>query len=245
MHDARAAGQHSCCHLGLLDLFFARSWLACLQGQCTVRSSINLPTWSFQTTLFVVCAGMIRRLLRLERQLASSRLSSNIRHNASLKNHCSSKRVTNDLESTTDKLKRGINFAHRLLGNHHVRTGRRHKATKGSLSLLKRQQVKARRQRLALKKQLQRALAQQSMLERQMERLQQILDVVLQVSTECTVIHALRHLLCVLYSCCVLFSMSWSLSYPCMQERCCLTCMSRHVHLHTTMQLFSTQAQML
>ncbi|KAL0032764.1 hypothetical protein WJX79_008758 [Trebouxia sp. C0005] len=124
---------------------------------------------------------MIRRLLRLERQLASSRLSSNIRHNASLKNHCCSRRITNDLESTTDKLKRGLNFAHRLLGNHHVRAGRRHKATKGSLSLLKRQQIKASRQRLTLKKQLRRALAQQSLLERQMERLQQILDVVLQV----------------------------------------------------------------
>ncbi len=140
----------------------------------------------------------MRRLLRLERQLASSRQSSNMRHNSSLKNHCSSKRVTNDLESTTEGLKRGLNFAHRLLGNHHVRTGRRHKATKGSLSLLKRQQIKARRQRLALKKQLRRALAQQSLLERQMERLQQILDAVLQVSADCTVTYLLGKMFCVL-----------------------------------------------
>ncbi|DBA98762.1 TPA: hypothetical protein ACH3X1_014532 [Trebouxia sp. C0004] len=124
---------------------------------------------------------MIRCLLLLEKQWASFRLSNDIRHNASLKNHCSHKRVTTDLESTTEGLKRGLDFAHHLLGSHHVRTGRRHKATKGSLSLLERQQVKARRQRLALKKQLRRALAQQTLLERQMERLQQILDVVLQV----------------------------------------------------------------
>jgi len=152
---------------------------------------------------------MINRLLRLESQLTSSRLSSNIRHNASLINHRSSKRATKDLESTTDDLKRGLNFAHRLVSSHHVRTGRRHKATKGSLSLLKRQQIKARRQRVALKKQLRRALAQQNLLERQMERLQQILDVVLRVSTDCTVTYPLKSLLCVL--CCVLFSISWSL----------------------------------
>ena len=130
---------------------------------------------------------MIRRLLLLEKQLMLSRRSNNMRHNSSHKNHCRSKSVTNDLESTTEGLKRGLNFAHRLLGQHHVRTGRRHKATKGSLSLLKRQQVKARRQRLALKKQLQRARAQQTLLERQVVHLQQMLEVILQVSRDCSV----------------------------------------------------------
>jgi len=91
-------------------------------------------------------------------------------------------------------LKRSLNFAHRLLGNHHVRTGRRHKATKGSLSLLKRQQVKARRQRLALKKQLRRALAQQTLLERQLMHLQQMLEVILQVCRCCSVAPMLRKL---------------------------------------------------
>ena len=117
----------------------------------------------------------------------SSRRSNNMRHNSSHKNHCRSKSVTNDLESTTEGLKRGLSFAHRLLGQHHVRTGCRHKATKGSLSLLKRQQVKARRQRLALKKQLQRARAQQTLLERQVVHLQQMLEVILQVSRNCSV----------------------------------------------------------
>jgi len=105
-----------------------------------------------------------------------------MRHESSLVNHRSSKLYIKELESTSEGLKRGLNFAHRLLGNHHVRTGRRHKAAKGSLSLLKRQQIRARRQRLALKKQLRRAVAQQSLLERKMERLHHILDVVLQVS---------------------------------------------------------------
>ncbi len=157
---------------------------------------------------------MIKRLQLLEKQLTSSQCSINMRHNSSHKKHCISKRVTNDLESTTEGLKRGLNFAHRLLGNHHVRTGQRHKATKGSLSLLKRQQVRARRQqvrarrqqvrarrqRLALKKQLRRAVAQQSLLERKMERLHHILDVILHVSTDCHVTHALRKLVCV---CCI------------------------------------------
>ena len=115
-----------------------------------------------------------------------------MRHNSSLKNHCSSKRVTNDLERTTEGLKRGLNFAHRLLGNN--RTGRRHKATKGSLSLLKRQQIKARRQRLALKKQLRRALAQQTLLERQLMHLQQMLEVILQVCRDCSAAPMLRKL---------------------------------------------------
>ncbi len=111
-----------------------------------------------------------------------------MRHESSLINHRSSKLYMKELESTSEGLKRGLNFAHRLLGNHHVRTGRRHKATQGSLSLLKRQQVRARRQKLALKKQLRRAVAQQGLLERKMERLHCILDVVLQVSTTCTVL---------------------------------------------------------
>ncbi len=115
-----------------------------------------------------------------------------MRHNSSHKNHCSSKRITNDLESTTEKLKHGLNFAHRLLGKHRVRTGRRHKATKGSLALLKRQQVKARRQRLAFRKQLQRARSQQSLLERQVVHLQQMLEVILQVSITCSVAPTLR-----------------------------------------------------
>lgn len=179
---------------------------------------------------------MIRRLLRLERQLASSRLSSNIRHNASLKNHCCSRRITNDLESTTDKLKRGLNFAHRLLGNHHVRAGRRHKATKGSLSLLKRQQIKASRQRLTLKKQLRRALAQQSLLERQMERLQQILDVVLQVSTDCIVTHALKRMLCVLSLCCLLVSVSgYRLTCACITAVASLAKTNTYTHVNTTL----------
>lgn len=121
-----------------------------------------------------------------------------MRHNSSHKNYCSSKRITNDLESTTQKLKHGLNFAHRLLGSHHVRTGRRYKATKGSLSLLKRQQVKARRQRLAFKKQIQRAIAQQTLLERQVVHLLPTLDVILQVSSNCSVAPILRKLVGVL-----------------------------------------------
>jgi len=117
-----------------------------------------------------------------------------MRHNSSHKNHCSSKRIINDVESTTEKLKHGLNFAHRLLSNHHVRTGRRHKATKGSLSLLKRQQIKARRQRLSFKKQIQRACAQQRLLERQVVHLQQMLDVILQVSSICSVAPVSRKL---------------------------------------------------
>ncbi len=119
-----------------------------------------------------------------------------MRHNSSHKNHCISKRVTNDLENTTEKLKHGLNFAHRLLGKHHVRTGRCHKAAKGSLSLLKRQQVKARRQRLAFKKQLHRAHAQQTLLERRITHLQQMLEVVLQVSSICSVAPVSRKLVC-------------------------------------------------
>ena len=115
-----------------------------------------------------------------------------MRHESSLINHRSSKRITKELESTTEKLKHRLSLAHRLLGNHHVRTVRRHKATKGSLSLLKRQQMRARRQRLALKKQLRRAAAHQSLVERKMERLHHILDVVLQVNTDCTVTYVLR-----------------------------------------------------
>ncbi len=68
-----------------------------------------------------------------------------------------------------------------------MRTGRRHKALKGSLSLLKRQQVKARRQRVALKKQLRQARSQQTLLERQVVHLQQMLEVILQVSIDCSV----------------------------------------------------------
>ena len=140
---------------------------------------------------------MIRRLLLLEKQLTSSRRNSNMRHNSSHKNHCSSKRIIM-LENTTEKLKHGVNFAHRLLGKHHVRTGRRHKALKGSLSLLKRQHVRARRQRLALKKQLRRAVAQQTLLERQVVHLQQMLDMILQISSNCSVAPILRKLLGVL-----------------------------------------------
>ena len=84
---------------------------------------------------------MIRRLLLLEKQLAAPRLSSNIRHNASLMNHGSHKRVIMDLENTTDELKPCVKFARHLLGGHHVLTGRRHKALNGSLFLLKRQQM--------------------------------------------------------------------------------------------------------
>ena len=75
-----------------------------------------------------------------------------------------------------------------------MRTGRRHKATKGSLSLLKRQQIKARRQRLALKKQLRRALAQQSLLERKMELLHHVLDVILMVITDCHLKWPISHM---------------------------------------------------
>ena len=75
-----------------------------------------------------------------------------------------------------------------------MRTGRRHKATKGSLFLLKRQQIKARRQRLALKKQLRRALAQQSLLERKMELLHHILDVILMVITDCHLKWPISHM---------------------------------------------------
>ncbi len=46
--------------------------------------------------------------------------------------------------------------------------------------------MKARRQRLALKKQLRRALAQQRLLERQVVHLQQMLEVTLQVSRDCS-----------------------------------------------------------
>ena len=116
-----------------------------------------------------------------------------MRHESSLINHGSSKTDIKELGSTTKGLRRGLNFAHQLLGKHHVRTGRRHKATTGSLSLLKRQQIKARRQRLALKKQLRRALAQQSLLERKMELLHHILDVVLTVTTDCHFTHALQN----------------------------------------------------
>ncbi len=118
-----------------------------------------------------------------------------MRHNSSHKNHCSSKRIINDVESTTEKLKHGLNFAHRLLGKHHVRTGRRHKALKGSLYLLKRQQVKARKQRLAFRKQLQRACAQQILLERKVVYLQQMLEVIFQVSRDCSLASMLRKLL--------------------------------------------------
>ena len=180
--------------LCLISSLQGHCWHVC-KGSQVIYQVVNLVV--SDSTVCCWLAGMIRRLLLLEKQLMLSRRSNNMRHNSSHKNHCRSKSVTNDLESTTEGLKRGLNFAHRLLGQHHVRTGRRHKATKGSLSLLKRQQVKARRQRLAFKKQLQRALAQQSLLQRQMERLQQILDAVLQVSTDCTVTHVLRQLLCV------------------------------------------------
>jgi len=126
-----------------------------------------------------------------------------MRHESSLINHRSSKLYIKELGSTTEKLKHGLSFAHRLLGYHHVRTGRRHTATKGSLSLLKRHQVRARRQRLALKKQLRRAAAQQSLLERKMERLHHILDVVLQVNTDCTVTYVLRLLSSIRLSVCL------------------------------------------
>jgi len=126
-----------------------------------------------------------------------------MRHESSLVNHRSSKLYIKELESTSEGLKCGLNFAHRLLGNHHVRTGRRHKAAKGSLSLLKRQQIRARRQRLALKKQLRRAVAQQSLLERKMERLHHILDVVLQVTKLLLVHPSVRLSVCVHVSVCV------------------------------------------
>jgi hypothetical protein len=140
-----------------------------------------------------------------------------MRHESSLKNHRSSKTYIKELESTTEKLKHGLNFAHRLLGSHHVRTGRRHKVTKDSLSLLKRQQIRARRQRLALKKQLRRAAAQQSLLERKMERLHHILDVVLQVNTDCTVTYVLRLLSSIRLSVCLSVHQSVCLSvYVCL-----------------------------
>ncbi|KAL0046272.1 hypothetical protein WJX82_007677 [Trebouxia sp. C0006] len=169
--------------------FILKFWWKELCGDCqhavrAVTGDFNAVVIGCKRVVLLLVASvmwMIRRLLRLEKQLTLSRRSNHMRHESSLVNHRSSKLYIKELESTSEGLKRGLNFAHRLLGNHHVRTGRRHKAAKGSLSLLKRQQIRARRQRLALKKQLRRAVAQQSLLERKMERLHNILDVVLQM----------------------------------------------------------------
>ena len=125
------------------------------------------------TVLSAVSAGLVRRLLQLEVALVSAHFGT---ANALKLHKARHARTTVDLTK--------LESTHRLFKKYHTRNGNRHKAIKGALSTLRKRQARAKRQRLGLRKSLRASMKRQNSLERQIAKVQQVLESVLQVRTQ-------------------------------------------------------------
>ena len=146
--------------------------------------AVTKPKW--------LCTGLVRRLQDFEleyyRQLSATRgrvSASFIYHFRHIRD---SRSLRADLDSTIQRMRLAQHLSH----GHHMRAGRRHKAVRATLRRLARQQTQARRQGLALRKQQRRACAQQAALGQQMRHVQEVLDIVLQVSSHYSLLAAGR-----------------------------------------------------